>query len=248
MIGIIQTGYTLKVQNFEGPLDLLLELIGQSKLQITDISLSQITDQYLRHLQTMQLFNIDIASEFFQIAAQLVYLKTRRLLPSMKNETEEILDEDELLKRLKEYKKFKLLAHKFEELLQEGDIYYARGYSTNPISGKKSTELNEMLIGDLLRAINRYRGYFIPKAIPIKRREVNVESKMELILEELRHQKMLRFSELITHSENKVDSIASFLGSVELSFRQKVLLRQAHLFADIEIERREETVLSGTDG
>ncbi len=240
MIGIVQTGYTLKVQNFEGPLDLLLELIGNSKLSITDISLSQITDQYLHHLKTMQLFNIDIASEFFQIAAQLVYLKTRRLLPSMKNEEGELTDEDELLRRLKEYKKFKLLAHEFETLLKSGDIYYTRGYSTNPINGTKSTELDEMLIGDLLHSIRKYRGYFIPKAIPIKRREINVEAKMETILTTLRHQKMLLFSELVRESKTKIDTIASFLGSIELSFRQKVLLEQMKLFADIEIKKRAE--------
>jgi segregation and condensation protein A len=238
MVGIIKSGCTLHVRNFDGPLDLLLELIQGSKLSVTDIFLSDITDQYLMYIKTMQLFNIDIASEFFVIAATLVYIKTKRLLPNMKLEQEEILDEKELIERLKEYKKFKFAARYLWQKKEEGDIYFSRGSMQNPLGNVKLYKMEDALVGDLLKALSRYKGAFIRKAIPIKRREVNVEEKMRLIMELLNLKRMIRFSELAQNEKTKVDKVASFLGSLELSFRQKVLLKQLRLFADIDIFKR----------
>ncbi len=240
MIGVIKSGYNLKLQNFEGPLDLLTELIGDAKLDITEISLSNITDQYLQYIRTMQLFNIDIASEFFVVAASLVFIKTKKLLPRMKEDEEEILDEQELLERLKEYKIYRHLARELEKIKTNGSIYFRRGYVRYPMGGKSTVkEIDNLLIGDLISVLSRYKGSFIKKAIPIKRREVSVEQKMTFITGLLKHKKMLKFSELVQGDSNKIDKIATFLGATELSFRQKVLLRQLKLFADIDIERRE---------
>lgn len=243
MIGVVRSGYTLHVKNFDGPLDLLLELIHGSKLVVTDISLSDITDQYLMYLKTMQLFNIDIASEFFVIAASLVYIKTKRLLPNTKEDDNEILDEKELLNRLKEYKKFRYLARFLWQKKEEGNIYYSRDYQLTNQGTQKQTEVEEVLIGDLIQSIRRYRGAFIKKAIPIKRREVSVEEKMEMIMNILSVKKMVKFSELAVMEKNKVDRVASFLGGLELSFRQKVLLRQLKLFSDFDIVRKEERLI-----
>ncbi len=240
MIGIIKSGYNLKLQNFEGPLDLLTELIGDAKLDITEISLSTITDQYLQYIRTMQLFNIDIASEFFVIAASLVYIKSKKLLPRVKEDDEELLDEQELIARLKEYKIYRRLARELENIKMEGSIYYRRGYVRYPMGDNKPVkEFESLLIGDLIKTLSRYKGSFIQKAIPIKRREVSVEQKMTFILGLLNKKKMIQFSELVNGDMTKVDKIASFIGAAELSFRQKVLLRQLKLFADIDIERRE---------
>lgn len=243
MIGVIKNGYTLSIKNFEGPLDLLLELIQDSKLNVTDISLSDITDQYLGYLKTMQLFNIDVASEFFVIAATLVYIKTKKLLPNLKHDIEEIFDEKELLERLNEYKKFKYLARFLWKKKEEGDIYFARGYLTNPVEDIKKYSPENILIGDLLQALRRYRGALIQKAIPIKRREISVEEKMLKILNILSTKRMIKFSELVEQDKNKVEKVASFLGGLELSFRQKVLLKQLALFRDIDIIKREESLI-----
>ena len=213
MIGVIRSGYTLKVKNFEGPLELLLELIQESKLSITDISVSNITDQYLMYIKTIQLFNIDIASEFFVIAATLVYLKTRKLLPNIKNENEELMDEKELIERLKEYRKYKWLSRMLWEKKEEGDVYFLRGHTSNPMgNGTRQIAVESLLLGDLLQALNRYRGAFIKKAIPIKRREVSVEQKMNFILGMLNKKKMVKFSEAIAADVSKVDRVATFLG------------------------------------
>ena len=240
MFGIIKNGYTLKLKNFEGPLDLLTELIGEAKLNITDILLSNITDQYLQYLKTMQLFNIDLASEFFVVAATLVYIKTKKLLPIMQEDEEELLDEKELIERLREYKKFRFLARELERILQSGSIYYPRGAYRHQFGLAKSDQSLEMTVGDLINVLKRYKGSFIRKAIPLKRREVKVEEKMIQILKLLNNKNIIRFSELILENKNKIDTIASFLGSVELSFRQEILLKQLKLFADIELKKRED--------
>jgi segregation and condensation protein A len=245
MIGVIRHGYTLKVKNFEGPMELLLELIQDAKVDITEISLSGLTDQYLMYIRTIQLFNIDVASEFFVVAATLVFLKTRRLLPSMKGgEDDEILDEHELVERLKEYRKFKWLSRMLWEKKEEGDVYFTRGYHPNPMGTGRQVKVESLLLGDLLQALNRYRGYFIKKAIPIKRREISVEAKMEYILQMLEHRKQMKFSEIIAADKNKVESVASFLGSLELSFRQKVLIRQLRLFTDFDVITRGQAALA----
>lgn len=240
MLGIMKHGYTLKLKNFEGPLDLLTEMLGQSKLDITEISLSEITDQYLHYIRTMQLFNIDIASEFFVMAARLVYIKTRKLLPYVEvQDKEDEEDENELLARLMEYKKFRYLARELAKIKEQGDIYYSRGRVRNA-RGIDRYKIDELMIGDLISVLRRYKGAFIKKAIPIKRREVNVEEKMKFIMHLLKKKKMIKFSEVILIETEKIDKIASFLGSMELSHRQRVLLHQLKLFADIEIEMRED--------
>jgi len=245
MIGVIRSGYNLSLKNFEGPLDLLLELIQNEKLDITEISISSITDQYLIYLKTMQLFNVDIASEFFVIAATLVYIKTRKLLPfSRDDENEDIMDEKELIEKLKEYRKYRILARYLWQLKEAGDVYYSRDYSI-PVAGTSiNIDYSEKLeIGDLIRAAFRYKGVFIRKPIPIKRREVSVEEKMTTIMNLLNIKRIIKFSELAAREETKIDKVASFLGGLELSFRQKVLLKQLSLFSDIDIIKKQDTLL-----
>jgi segregation and condensation protein A len=236
---VIKGACTLTLKNFEGPLDLLLDLIQESKLNVTDISLSTITDQYLGYLKTMQLFNIDIASEFFVIAASLVYIKTKRLIPSLRSDEEEIFDEKELIEKLKEYKKFRYLARVLWQKKEEGDVYFSRGYVANPLGKDKIYDSDSIMIGDLLQVLQRYKGAFIKKAIPIKRREVSVEEKMIMIMNLLNIKKQVKFSEIAASEKTKVDKVATFLGSLELSFRQRVLLKQLELFRDISIVSRE---------
>jgi len=237
MIGFLRCGYNVVVKNFEGPLDLLLELINNYKLDITRISISEVTDQYIFYLKTMQYFNIEIASEFFLIASSLVYIKTKRLLPDFRVDEEEIIDETELIKRLQEYKKFRVMAKKLLKMKEEGDVYFSRLF---PLSfpGIKNLEKSCFYVGDLINCLRRYKGTFIKKPIPIKRKEVSVEEKMKLIILLLKKKKLVRWSELELLEKTKIDKVATFLGGIELSFRQKVLLYQMMHFSDIEIKER----------
>ena len=106
--------YSIKIDNFEGPLDLLIYLIEKNKMDIYDIHLAEITDQYIEYLNAMEKLNLEIASEFLVMASSLLYLKSKRLLPKEEEDTEE-LTEEELIRRIIEYKKYKEISGKLKE-------------------------------------------------------------------------------------------------------------------------------------
>ena len=106
--------YAIKIQNFEGPLDLLCHLIDKNKMNINDINLSEITDQYIDYIKTIEKMNLEITSEFLIMASTLLYLKSKSLLPSVGEEEKE-LTEEELLRRIIEYKKYKEISKVLKE-------------------------------------------------------------------------------------------------------------------------------------
>ena len=106
--------YAIRTENFEGPLDLLCHLIDKNKMNINDIKISDITDQYMDYIKQMEEMNLDITSEFLVMASTLLYLKSKSLLPKQENEEEE-LTEEELIRRIIEYKKYKEITNKLKE-------------------------------------------------------------------------------------------------------------------------------------
>ena len=116
--------YAIKIENFEGPLDLLCHLIEKNKMDIYDIHLNEITDQYIQYLNQMEKMNLEIASEFVVMASTLLYLKSKNLLPKQEEEEEE-LTEEELIRRIIEYKKFKEISKVLKQkYIQNGIRYY----------------------------------------------------------------------------------------------------------------------------
>ena len=116
--------YAIKIENFEGPLDLLCHLIEKNKMSIYDIHLNEITDQYIQYLNQMEEMNLVIASEFVVMASTLLYLKSKNLLPKQEEEEEE-LTEEELIRRIIEYKKFKEISKVLKQnYIQNGNRYY----------------------------------------------------------------------------------------------------------------------------
>lgn len=231
--------YQLRLKNFEGPLDLLDELIGSTKLDITEISLAQVTEQYLGYLKAMKEFNIDLASEFFVVAATLIHSKTRRLLPkAIDDDDEELLDEQELLKQLKEYRLYRLLARKLEESLDKGSVYFTRGRTFSFQQTNEKKEIDELTIGDLFRVVIRYKGAFIAKAIPIKKRFVTVEQKMERLSTLLTQKSTMKLSEIMKDETQKPDKIATFLGIADMTYHQKTSVIQNHMFEDFIVQQK----------
>jgi len=233
--------YQFQLKNFEGPLELLDELIKGAKLDITQIALAQVTEQYLSYLKAMTHFNINLASEFFVIAATLIYSKTRLLLPksSSDEDIEEFIDEQELVKRLQEYRYFKQLAKKMEEFLDKGTVYYTRGRIFTKFEKQEKKEIDELTIGDLFRVIIRYKGAFIRKAIPIKRRFVTVEQKIERLTYLFSNKSQMKFSEILKGETHKPDKIATFLGITDMTYHQKTSIIQNCLFSDFDIIKKD---------
>ena len=117
--------YALKLENFEGPLDLLCHLIDKNKMDIYDVKLSEIADQYIEYINEMEKQNLDVTSEFLLIASTLVFLKSKELLPK-ETEDEAELTEEELLRRIIEYKKYKEMSKKFKEMFLENNKRFYR--------------------------------------------------------------------------------------------------------------------------
>ena len=117
--------YAIKIENFEGPLDLLCHLIDKNKMNINDIKLSEITDQYIEYINKMEEMNLEVTSEFLVMASTLIYLKSKSLLPSDNEESEEI-SEEELLRRIIEYKKYKEITKTLKSMYEENSVRFIK--------------------------------------------------------------------------------------------------------------------------
>ena len=122
--------YEIKIENFEGPLDLLCHLIEKNKLDIFEIKISDITDQYIEYINQMEQMNLEVTSEFLIMASTLLYLKSKTLLPK-ETEEEEDLTEEELLQRIIDYKKYKEISKKLKELYEINSKRFFKCISTN---------------------------------------------------------------------------------------------------------------------
>lgn len=235
--------YAIKIDNFEGPLDLLCHLIDVNKMDIYDIHLSQITDQYIDYLNKMEKLNLEIASEFLVMASTLLYLKSKKLLPKQEEEEEEITEE-ELIRRIIEYKKFKEISKKFKEnyLLYSKRIFKMQEEIELP---KKKLEKDY----DNTIIPNIYKQIIIKNAEKINKNAKNIEkiaivenytvaSKVKEMFRVLVKQKRFVFNKMFSiKKHNKQEVVTAFSGLLEMSRRSKVQTNQEELFGDILVEK-----------
>ena len=208
-----------KLEVFEGPMDLLLHLITKHKIDIYDIPISELVEQYVSYVREMQEENMDVASEFLEMAARLVYIKTVSLLP-VYDEAEELKNElrDELL----EYRDCKLLAAKLSQMT-DGFDYSVRNYPENispDNSYKRLHEPTELLSAYSLAAGKKLRRLPPPietfKAI-VTKKIVSVGSKIDSIVKSLRTKRKTKLIDLYKQAESRSDLIAAFLAVLELA-------------------------------
>ncbi len=208
-----------KLEVFEGPMDLLLHLITKHKIDIYDIPISELVEQYVSYVREMQEENMDVASEFLEMAARLVYIKTVSLLP-VYDEAEELKNElrDELL----EYRDCKILAAKLSQMT-EGFDYSVRTYPENVApdnSYKRLHEPTELLSAYSLAAGKKLRRLPPPietfKAI-VTKKIVSVGSKIESIVKSLKTKRKTKLIDLYKQAESRSDLIAAFLAVLELA-------------------------------
>jgi segregation and condensation protein A len=248
---------TYKLESFEGPLDLLLHLIDKTEVDIYNIPIKAITDQYMAYLGEMQEMELDVTSEFLVMAATLLYIKSKMLLPKPMP----IMDMDgdyyedgedpraELVRQLLEYRKFKGIAdHLREKELERSLIYtrepldltpYQRIIQENPVKGLFPSDLMIAFQKVLRRVVSRN---VITK---IKRDEISVKDRIkELIhLLQLRGGKVL-FSKLFNAEVTREDVVVTFLAMLELMKMKVIVCYQHRLFDDIVIQAREDEIVS----
>mgnify|MGYP004558185743 CR=1 FL=1 len=235
--------YAIKIDNFEGPLDLLCHLIDKNKMNIYDINLSEITDQYINYLKEQEKLNLEIASEFIIMASTLLYLKSKNLLPKQEEEEEEITEE-ELIRRIIEYKKFKEISKVLKEQYKNNSNRYFKLQEEIKLPKQKIEKNYEsMLIPEMYKkVVERNEEKVNQNAKNIEKIAITdnytVASKVKEIFKALIKNKKFTFNKMFSlKKHNKQEVVTAFSGLLELSRRSKVLTKQEELFGDIEVEK-----------
>ena len=235
--------YAIKLDNFEGPLDLLCHLIDKNKMNIYDIKLRDITDQYIEYINQMEEMNLEVTSEFLIMASTLLYLKSKSLLPT-EVEDEKELTEEELLRRIIEYKKYKEISKKLKE---NYNIFSKRCYKLQEEielpKQKIEKEYKKEIIAQMYEAvIEKNSNRLNQNAKNIEKIAITdtytVGSKVKEMFKELLRKPRFVFNKLYKVSEsNKQEVVTAFTGLLELSRRSKVVTSQEELFGDIVVEK-----------
>ena len=233
------SGYEVKLKVFEGPLDLLLHLIEKNEVDIYDIPIAAIADQYLAYMRTLDQYDIEVASEFLVMAATLLYIKSRMLLPAppaqeIPQETED--PRQELVERLVEYRRYKRMAEVFERLIRERQKYFAR----KPSLPERRWQLPMCLTAEELAAAfaaawaAEEEDYSL-----ISREEISVQEKIADILSLLRGRTRLELRQALIRSGSRTEFVAAFLAALELIRQRRVIAVQEEQFGPIYLVAKE---------
>jgi segregation and condensation protein A len=236
----MEADYKIKLEVFEGPLDLLLYLIKKEEVDIYDIPIERITNQYMEYLSLMQLLNLEVAGEFLVMAATLMYIKSRMLLPVDQQVTDAEAEEGEdprweLIRQLVEYKKFKEAALQLAQREEDQSNLYTRQGPDTGIKVDKDAPLAEVNIFDLISAFNEVlkRANAREEFREIVEERFTVSDKIEEILYNLRERPELRFVELFADTASRAEVVVTFLALLELIRLKRLRVRQEAAFGDI---------------
>ena len=243
----------IKVDDFEGPFDLLLHLIKKNKMDIYNIEIYKITNQYLRYLDEMKEMDLEITSEFIVIAATLIEIKSKSLLPKVKVEDEIEEDiENKLKLRLIEYKQIKAVSSFFKERhINSGEIY-SKKPEIIEIEEEKAPKSNEdifknLTLIDLYNIYNNILDTYHNKQnnINVVQRKIytdkyKVEDKMKELLDRFNNANVIEFRSIIKESESKLETVVTFLALLELIKLRVIIAYQEGNFKEILMKRRVE--------
>ncbi len=246
----------VKLNVFEGPLDLLLHLIEKNKIDIYDIPIVTITEQYLEYVNNMVEEDMNLMSEFLVMAATLIRIKSKMLLP--KDETNEEIDEDprdELVRRLLEYKMYKYAAGELKDMELDGAKAFYKAESipdeiksfkphVDPVELISQTDINLERLNEIFKSVMRKQ---VDKVDPIRstfktveKEEISMEQKMEEVREQIRGLSGINFRTLLEMQASRMNIIVTFLSVLELMKLGAISIRQEGLFGDIIIDSKED--------
>ena len=221
---------------FDGPLDLLLHLIQQDEIDITDIPISKITRQYLETLELMRELDLEVAGEFLVMAATLMRIKARMLLPPIIEEQEELDPREGLVRQLLEYRRFKDAAKDLERLEADRRLLFERGAPAQ----LEDPEASELLPVSLFRLVEALKGALarrVPSVIhTIHAEPMRIDEAMSLLRENLRTRGRLLFAEMLDLFVTRIEKITAFLGLLELLKLGDVRAAQEDAYGPIYLE------------
>lgn len=226
--------YEIKTEKFNGPLDLLLQLIDEDKLEITEISLAQVTDQYLTHLQRIPERDPEELADFLVVAARLLLLKSKALLPELQEE-----EPDDLAAQLRLYKEFIEAARKIKAIIAEGKFTFSREHlppkTKIEFSPPRQLKLEEMKNAFLIVLRRLEPLVKLPRQIIEK--TISLQQKIFEIHNLLKQEKRIFFGQLVNSAKSKTEIIINFLALLELLKQQELRVRQGKLFEEIIVEK-----------
>lgn len=242
-----------KLEKFEGPLDLLLHLIEKNKINIYDIPIAEITDQYLEYVSCMEEESLDVVSEFLVMAATLLDIKARMLLPQeVSEEGEEEDPRAELVERLLEYKTYKYMSLELKDMEVDADkvFYKAPTIPREVEKYEEPVDLDQLLDGLTLSKLQKIFESVMKrredKIDPvrstfgtIKKEPVSLEEKIEAVLEYAERHRRFSFQGMLSRQRDKTEIVVTFLALLELMKMGRIHLTQEHLFDDMMIEALE---------
>ncbi len=240
--------YKLKLDIFEGPLDLLLYLIKKNDLDITDIPIRDITEQYLQYIEMMKLLDLDVIGDFLVMAATLMQIKSKMLLPPDPTQPSEAEDpRDELVKRLQEYQTFKEIAQALKDKELRQRDFYPR-LIDEEILKQRQDEAKEIYfeatLFDLITALTEALKKLPEETLhEIIKEEFTVEQKIHDILHTLLNQSRIIINQIFTKCRSKLEVIVTFLAVLELIRLKEIRVLQKNVFGEIEVSRNKENIL-----
>lgn len=233
--------YKLKLEVFEGPLDLLLYLIKKDEVDIYNIPIELITRQYGEYLSLMRMLDLDIAGEFLVMAATLMMIKSRMLLPVEERPPQEAEEEDprlELIRQLLEYKKFKDAAGHLQELELRQENIFGRGIEDPAVEPDKTLRMGEVSIFDLISALNDALKRVKPDEIgEVLAERFTVADKIEYVLNRVRQEHKMPFSSLFEGMATRHEIVCTFLALLELIRLRQLRVSQESPFSEIHLTR-----------
>lgn len=235
--------YTIEINNFEGPLDLLLHLIKKAELDICEISIVEITKQYLDYINLMESMNLNIASEYLTMAAELIEIKSSILLPKKKIDNEDDYEEDpkeNLINRLIEYEKYKEISEVLKKYEQDRKELYTKKPTDLEIYNTVTNEISENFdLNDLMSALNKMldrKKLDKPLNTKITNREYSITERSNQIKNILKNKKQVEFTDLFDiYSKDYI--VITFLSILTMARHQELNISQDKNFGKIMIER-----------
>jgi len=234
--------YTVKLNDFEGPLDLLLFFIKRDELDIYDIPIAKITREFLEYLHYMESLDLEVAGEFLVMAAELMQVKVRLLLPPEPGEEEEEDPRANLVKRLVEYKRFKELAGHMSIAEDERKKVYERGYhdADEKVMPVREDEdlLRDVSLFDLIASF-KFAMDRMPKRMvhEVIRLNVSIDEQIAFLTDFFARRSEATFSELIGGMEEKIRIVVTFLALLDLIRGKQLIVRQTNPFGELSIMR-----------
>jgi segregation and condensation protein A len=236
----MNTELRVKLASFEGPLDLLLYLIQKDEIDIRNIKIAEITDQYLRTLDLMREHNLDVAGDFLLMASTLIWLKSRTMLPQtdeVVTEGDEIMTQEELMRRLMEHQRYRAMAMDFKQMPLMGQDFFKRP----PPDEKQQREqlLKDMNLTDLTVAFQQMMMRQRKPSIRVKKDRMSIADAARKIANRLGSQEITDFQELFSDATDRNEIVVTFLAILEMGRLQKIRVLQHMVYGTIYVVLRD---------